>query len=252
LYYHENNQNTFISSEGVRGMKYRSIGYLALLCAMLLVSAATADNIRSGPSGSRALGIDKITSGYYSSPIYSTLQNYYQSNAGQPQEVSITFDFNSDVLADSWYNEYLAQSITCTDCGSTQWSHAQGSKTYRYFYSYPHGTSTYYPSDSDTATRGYGSLIVTGPDDANTYYLWYKSKFFATDIQPGYNMQWNYGGILPVNYEDNILEGTYSLKVTNNPYNAFDGVIWCGTAVVRENMTTTVTAIPAMCPFGTC
>lgn len=232
-------------------MKYRSIGYLALLCAMLLVSVATADNIRSGPSGSRALGIDKITSGYYSSPIYSTLQNYYQSNAGQPQEVSITFDFNSDVLADSWYNEYLAQSITCTDCGSTQWSHAQGSKTYRYLYSYPHGTSTYYPSDSDPAVRGWGSLIVTGPDNGNTYYLWIKSKFFAINIQPDYDMRWHYGGIVPVFYDKTLLEGAYSLKLTSG-FDPNSGIIWCGTAVVRENMTTTVAAIPTSCPFGTC
>lgn len=230
-------------------MKYRSTVYVALLCTILLVSTASADNIWSGPSGARALAIDKITAGYYSSPIYSTLQNYYQSNAGQPQEVSITFDFNSGVLADSWYDEYLAQSITCTDCGSTQWSHAQLSRTYRYFYSYPHGTPVYYPGEAYPATRGWGSLIVTGPDDVNTYYLWIKSKFFATNIQPDYDMRWHYGGIVPVFYDNTLLEGAYSLKLTSGFDPSMDS-IWCGNAIVKENMTTTITAIPSLCPLG--
>lgn len=231
-------------------MNYRSIGCIVLLCAgILIVSAASADNIRNGPSGDRALSADKITAGYYSSPIFSTLQNYYQSNAGQPTEVSISFNFDSEVMENSWYAEYLANSITCTDCGSTEWAHLQQSKTYRYFYSYPHGTSTYYPSDADTGMRGYGSLLVTGPDDANTYYLWIKSKFFATDIQPDYDMRWHYGGIVPVFYNNTLLEGTYSLKLTTGFDSSLPG-IWCGTAVVKKDMTTTVAAIPTMCPFG--
>jgi hypothetical protein len=124
--------------------------------------------------------------------------------------------------------------------------------TYRFFINFPHGP-TYYPDSSTPVeeTRGWGSLVVTGPDNGITYYLWIKSRFFATDVWENYDMRWHYGGIIPVNYENNILEGTYCLKATT-VYDSTAASVWCGTAVIGEGRTTSMHMLPASCPFDGC
>ncbi|MCQ8894321.1 MAG: hypothetical protein NQU46_06800 [Methanolinea sp.] len=108
---------------------------------------------------------------------------------------------------------------------------------------------TYYPDTIQPASRGYGTLVIVGPDDGNTYYVWIKSLFFALDVAEGYNMRWHGCNSIPVIYENNILAGSYCLKVTTGP--TIDSpVVWCGTAEVAANMTTTVRVIPNACPFG--
>lgn len=235
--------------KGVKKMNFKSLGYFAFLCAVLLfVCTASAVIPGSSPTIDRNTVIHKITAGHPTSSLSSLLENYYQSSAVPYSEVSVSFDFDSVVLADSWYNEYLASSITCSDCGSTQWSHTPASHTYRFRYVYPYSGQVYYPGQEQSDVRGYGDLIVTGPDDGITYYLWIKSKFFATDINPNYDMRWHYGGIIPVSYED-ILAGTYCLKTTT-VYDVNADAVWCGTAVVADNRTTTAGAFPSLCPWG--
>jgi len=108
---------------------------------------------------------------------------------------------------------------------------------------------TYYPSANQPTNRGYGTLVVVGPDDRNTYYLWIKPLFFAMDVEEGYDMQWHGCNSLPVIYENNILSGTYCLKVTSTP-SIDSNAIWCGTAEIASNMTTTVHVSLTPCPFG--
>jgi len=230
-------------------MNPRPYGYTAVVCAILiLVCAASAAIPGSPPTIDRNTVIDKITSGHPTSSLSSLLENLYQSSSVPYSEVSISFDFDSVVLADSWYDEYLASSITCSDCGSTQWSHTPYSNTYRYHYVYPYSGRVYYPAEGQPNVRGYGDLIVSGPDDGTTYYLWIKSKFFATDVNSNYDMRWHYGGIIPVFYED-ILAGTYCLKTTT-VYDVNADAAWCGTVVIADNMTTTAGAFPSLCPWG--
>lgn len=107
----------------------------------------------------------------------------------------------------------------------------------------------YYPDATQASSRGYGTLVVVGPDDGNTYYLWMKSQFFALDVAEGYNMRWWGCNTLPVIYENNILSGTYCLKVTTGP-TLDSNVVWCGTAEVVSNMTTTVRVLLTPCPMG--
>ncbi|HQK56333.1 MAG TPA: hypothetical protein PLE70_07300 [Methanolinea sp.] len=110
---------------------------------------------------------------------------------------------------------------------------------------------TYYPSPIETTERGYGSMVVSGPSSGGPYYLWVKPLFFATDVEDYYDMQWHYCGILPVNFDKNILSGSYCLKVTKGRTSSSDAV-WCATAVVAPNQTTVVN-LPAYlsgCPFG--
>lgn len=108
---------------------------------------------------------------------------------------------------------------------------------------------SYYPDATQALSRGYGTLVVVGPDDGNTYYLWMKSQFFALDVAEGYNMRWWGCNSLPVIYENNILSGTYCLKVTTAP-TLDSNVVWCGTAEVVSNMTTTVRVLLTPCPMG--
>lgn len=110
---------------------------------------------------------------------------------------------------------------------------------------------TFYPSEIQSSDRGYGSMVVSGPDTGKPYYLWVKPLFFATDVEDYYDMKWHYCGILPVNFDKNILSGSYCLKITDKRSSTSDAV-WCATAVVAANQTTIVT-VPAYlsgCPFG--
>jgi len=107
----------------------------------------------------------------------------------------------------------------------------------------------YYPEPTQASSRGFGTLVVVGPDDGNTYYLWIKSQFFALDVAEGYDMRWHGCNSLPVIYENNILSGSYCLKVTTGP-TITSPVVWCGTAEVASNMTTTVRVLLTPCPLG--
>jgi len=134
----------------------------------------------------------------------------------------------------------IAGSGTCTSCsGVTQ---------YTLINQYSSGPA-YYPDATQASNRGFGTLVVVGPDDGNTYYLWIKSQFFALDVAEGYNMRWHGCNSLPVIYENNILSGTYCLKVTSGP-TIDSSVVWCGTAEVASNMTTTVRVLLTPCPMG--
>jgi len=217
-------------------MIHKSIGYLALVCAILLIiCAASAETFKSSPTIDRDSVIDKVSGNQYSSPIYAKYKEYSQSyTATRPINVSISLVINS--YDDEYYSTY-----------GSEWPYQYHYPTYRFHYDYPYSGMVYYPGQYQSATRGYGGLIVYGPDDGNTYYLWIKSKFFATDVNPNYDMRWHYGGIIPVSYED-ILAGTYCLKTTT-AYDVNAAAIWCGTAVVADNMTTTVRAC-SVCPFG--
>jgi len=65
-------------------------------------------------------------------------------------------------------------------------------------------------------------------------------------------MQWHPCGTLPVNFDNNILSGSYALKITQGKSSS--NAVWCGNAIVVTNQTTTVT-IPyylSGCPFGGC
>ncbi len=107
----------------------------------------------------------------------------------------------------------------------------------------------YFPDAVQQQSKGYGTLVVVGPDDGKTYYLWIKSQFFALDVAEGYDMRWHGCNSLPVIYENNILSGTYCLKVTSGP--TIDSpVVWCGTAEVASNLTTTVRVHLTPCPMG--
>lgn len=108
---------------------------------------------------------------------------------------------------------------------------------------------TFYPDPVQPSERDYGSMVVTGPDDGRTYYLWVKPLFFALDVEDYYDMKWHGCGILPVYFDKNILSGSYCLKVTTGSSTTSDGV-WCGNAVVAPNQTTTVNVYPSGCPFG--
>lgn len=107
----------------------------------------------------------------------------------------------------------------------------------------------YYPEPTQASSRGFGTLVVVGPDDGNTYYLWIKSQFFALDVAEGYDMRWHGCNSLPVIYENNILSGSYCLKVTTGS-TITSPVVWCGTAEVASNMTTTVRVLLTPCPMG--
>jgi hypothetical protein len=134
----------------------------------------------------------------------------------------------------------ISGSGSCTSCsGVTQYT------LINQYSSVP----AYYPDATQVSGRGYGTLVVVGPDDGNTYYLWIKSQFFALDVAEGYNMRWHGCNSLPVIYENNILSGTYCLKVTTGP-TIDSNVVWCGTAEVASNMTTTVRVLLTPCPLG--
>lgn len=218
-------------------MSTRYIGYILLVCTVLCIAGtASADLVKGSPALDRASVMDRVAKTQYQSPLYASLKDYQQQAAsGGPVNISISLVINSDGS-----NQY------CSTCG-TGWPYA--SPVYRFSINYPYGVPIYYPGPNPQKPRGYGSLAVWGPDDGNIYYLWIKSKFMATDVEPGYNMQWQYGGILPVFYENNILEGTYCLKVTS-VYNPSAAGLWCGTAVIAANRTTSIGAIPSQCPFG--
>jgi len=109
---------------------------------------------------------------------------------------------------------------------------------------------TYYPDQIQPADRGYGSLVVVGPDNGKTYYFWIKSNFFAIDIEDYYNMKWIGPSILPVYFDNNILSGSYCLKVTTTRSSPYRDVVWCGTAIIAPNQTTTVNIYTSGCPFG--
>lgn len=130
----------------------------------------------------------------------------------------------------------------CSTCG--------GAAPYTVINHYLSG-DTFYPDPVQPSEREFGSMIVSGSDDGGPYYLWVKPLFFATDIEDYYDMRWHYCGILPVQFDKNILSGEYCLKVTKSPSTKAKSV-WCGNAIVAPNQTTTVN-LPSYlsgCPFG--
>ncbi len=109
---------------------------------------------------------------------------------------------------------------------------------------------TYYPDQVQPTERGYGSMIVTGPDNGRNYYFWIKSDFFALDVEDYYDMQWIGPSRLPAYFDKNILSGSYCLKVTTSRSSPYNDVVWCGTAIVAPNQTTTMKVFVSGCPFG--
>jgi len=222
----------------MKGTYLRAIAVMVAF-VLLLVPASAAFEVRnlnapfsaSGMTISKGNVLEKF-SAIQESPVFTQNLNElsrYRSTTGSSQtSVSIT-----DSLSPYGY---------CSTCS--------GVNQYTVINHYSTGP-TYYPSPSQTTERGYGSMVVSGPDSGGPYYLWVKPLFFATDVEDYYDMQWHSCGILPVNFDNNILSGSYCLKVTKSRSISSDAV-WCATAVVAPNKTTVVN-LPAYlsgCPFG--
>lgn len=139
------------------------------------------------------------------------------------------------------YSHSISSFASCPSCYGT-WQ----STVINHYSSVP----TFYPDEVQPEERGYGSMVVVGPDDGKKYYFWIKSDFFALDVADYYNMQWIGPSVLPVYFDNNILSGSYCLKVTSSRYSPYRDVVWCGTAVVAPYQTTTVRVAFSGCPFG--
>ncbi|MDH7510965.1 MAG: hypothetical protein QHH04_08000 [Methanolinea sp.] len=204
--------------------------FLVLFVAVPVSSAALDSKVpaRYG-SASKDSVLEKISTmrenNLYSSYQARLIQSLIRSTSQTPISIS---------------ESIISGSGTCTTCsGVTQYT------LINQYSSVP----AYFPDATQSSSRGFGTLVVVGPDDGNTYYLWIKSQFFALDVAEGYNMRWHGCNSLPVIYENNILSGTYCLKVTTGP-TIDSGVVWCGTAEVASNMTTTVRVLLTPCPMG--
>jgi len=222
----------------MNGTNIRAIAVIGALF-LILIPVSAAFEVRNvnapfstvGTTISKGNVLEKF-SAIQESPVFSQHLNElsrYRSTTGSSQtSVSIT-----DSISPYGY---------CSTCSGVNY--------YTVINHYSTGP-TYYPSPSQTTERGYGSMVVSGPDSGGPYYLWVKPLFFATDVEDYYDMQWHYCGTLPVNFDNNILSGSYCLKVTKGRSSSADAV-WCATAVVATNQTTVVN-LPAYlsgCPFG--
>ncbi len=226
-------------------MAYRGIIILLLLFLVAgVASAYPAVQKNALKPLDRLASLQQTKASVYSSSMVDMLREFRAENAASGGNVSISISISN-----------YGPSQSCTSCG-TGW--ARSWPGYWFEYNYP---NTYYPGPPEPAERGYGSLLVAAPqlgglgegsNETTTYYLWIKSGFFATDVEPGYNMQWRYGGILPVYYENNILAGSYCLKVTVTSNHPTDPAVWCGSAIIAANQTTRVYPQAAGCPFSDC
>jgi len=229
------------SEESEYRMNHKFLGVSAIIFALFMVlmpvSAAFDSRNLNAPSSTLGVSVTKQDvlekfSAVKESPLFSQYLNElsrYRTTSGSSQT-----------------NAVVTDSVTpygyCSSCS--------GVNQYTVINHYSTGP-TYYPSATETAERGYGSMVVTGPSTGGPYYLWVKPLFFATDVEDYYDMQWHSCGILPVNFDKNILSGSYCLKVTKTRSVTSDAV-WCASAVVAPNQTTVVN-LPSYlsgCPFG--
>ena len=223
-------------------MNHKYLGVIAIIFAlfMVLMPVSAAFDSRNLNALSSTLGVSVTKqdvlekfSAVKESPLFSQYLNelsQYRTTSGSSQTNAVV----TDSISPYGY---------CSSCS--------GVNQYSVINHYSTGP-IYYPNPSQTIERGYGSLVVSGgPDSGGPYYLWVKPLFFATDVEDYYDMQWHSCGKLPVNFDNNILSGEYCLKVTTRQSSNAKGV-WCGTAIVAPNETTTV-IVPSYlsgCPFG--
>lgn len=216
---------------------------MAIIIILLLtfVSASASFEVKSistppsimGSTYSKQNVLEKFST-IQQSPVYSQ----YINELSRYRQTTGTF-YTTSVITDS-----TTLPGYCSSCTGTG-----------YYSAITHYTSgpTFYPNPAQTEERGYGSMMVSGASDqGGPYYLWVKPLFFATDIEEYYDMQWHSCGTLPVNFDNNILSGSYALKVTQGRTSS--NAVWCGNAIVVTNQTTTVT-VPyylSGCPFGGC
>ncbi|MCX6700973.1 MAG: hypothetical protein NTV68_13825 [Methanomicrobiales archaeon] len=109
-----------------------------------------------------------------------------------------------------------------------------------------------------------GGLVILGANEGDT--IWIRSHFYNSS-KSIYNGRWQIAGYTPAYWEDQVLPGSYEIKLVNgggnygrnsNPaFSVYNGqvgaVYYCQTVTVVAGQTTTVDAGSAgMCPFGSC
>jgi len=218
-------------------VKTKSILIVGLIMMLWLTIPATATVQYSGfkiPTISNGMNkitvIDKMNS-LKENKIFSSFPNNYGKSL-------VKADSAGNIVT---YSNVISSYDYCYSCSGI------GQSTVINHYS---SVPTYYPDQVQPTERGYGSMVVTGPDNGKPYYFWIKSDFFALDVEDYYDMQWIGPSTLPAYFNKNILSGSYCLKVTASRSSPYKDVVWCGTAIVATNQTTTVKVIVSGCPFG--
>jgi hypothetical protein len=220
-------------------MRTTRIVILSAIFAMLFTAVQASAMVSAvdfkAPSGYGSMDKESIMN-----KITTVRENNLNSLNYQSRLIKALMDSGSSQSPISISETITSASGWCTSCS--------GVTPYTLINQYS-SVPAYYPGANQPFNRGYGTLVVVGPDDGNTYYLWIKSLFFALDVEEGYNMRWHGCNSLPVMYENNILSGTYCLKVTSAP-SIDSNAVWCGTAEVASNTTTNVQVVITPCPFG--